>query len=194
MIAKGLLTDDLLQLFNPNQLMELACKNPLAHPRIEFVRDGKRINATDFGGELQFGSDWVQAALDLGVAILVRRYDLDDDATLAFVEAIADVVQSPVFATLFMTRNVEPSFPAHYDAANVLALQLRGAKRWGIFEQVTPLPENDLAVKPVHGFAEEQGRYIDLTPGDVLYVPRGMIHHVHAIDTPSVHISFGIRA
>jgi bifunctional lysine-specific demethylase and histidyl-hydroxylase NO66 len=95
---------------------------------------------------------------------------------------------------------------AHFDAHDNIVVQLAGSKRWRIasgpelpLETVPQLPfetrEEMLTyrVPPpafTHGDDLEE---IILSPGDVLYIPRGTLHDVQAIGTFTVHLSFGIQ-
>jgi ribosomal protein L16 Arg81 hydroxylase len=157
--------------------------------RTEVIRDGQRIQWTALGT-----SDGIRTALESGLSVLVRRFDFDHEGTAALAHALAVLVSRPVFATLFMTHRVGATFPAHYDAAEVFAVQLCGIKRWSLFGRINPPPVSDADVRPVHTALEAATRCEQLVPGDLLYVPRGTIHMVDAISTPAMHISFGVRA
>lgn len=94
----------------------------------------------------------------------------------------------------------------HFDAHDNIVVQIAGSKRW----RVGPGPELPLETVPLLPFEtrEEMLRYrvpepaftasaeleeIILSPGDVLYIPRGTLHDVQAIGTFTVHLSFGIQ-
>jgi ribosomal protein L16 Arg81 hydroxylase len=129
-----------------------------------------------------------------GLTILVRRFDLEHSASGLFAQSLAALIGAPVFGTLFITPGPENAFPAHYDAANVFALQLAGAKRWDLFEQVFPLPLSDTDVNSLPMRPPRVMESHDLTTGDLLYVPRGLVHEVIPTSCPSLHISFGMLA
>lgn len=95
---------------------------------------------------------------------------------------------------------------AHFDGHDNIVVQIAGFKRW----RVGPGPELPFEIVPLLPFEtrDEMLRHrvpeppythpgrleeIILSPGDVLYVPRGTIHDVQAIGTPTVHLSFGIQ-
>ena len=95
---------------------------------------------------------------------------------------------------------------AHFDAHDNIVVQIAGSKRW----RIGPGPELPLETVPQLPFEtrEEMLRYripapeftgrveleeVILSPGDVLYIPRGTIHDVQAIGTFTVHLSFGIQ-
>jgi ribosomal protein L16 Arg81 hydroxylase len=162
--------------------------------RTEVIRDGQRIQWNVPGSPCYGRVDAIPAALEAGLTVLVRRFDHDHEATAALARALMILVGQPVFATLFMTHRLGDTFPAHYDAANVVAVQLCGVKRWRLFERVNPPPASDAEVRPVQTELREPTHCEDLACGDLLYVPRGTIHRVAAISCPSLHISLGVRA
>nr|WP_240147990.1 cupin domain-containing protein [Luteibacter yeojuensis] len=79
----------------------------------------------------------------------------------------------------------------HYDRSEVFALQLHGQKRWDLFEPVDRLPAHRARQRTVDVDAAVPRATKHLTPGDLLYVPRGVIHRVVNEDAaPSLHLSF----
>ncbi|HEX7165514.1 MAG TPA: cupin domain-containing protein [Acidimicrobiales bacterium] len=65
-------------------------------------------------------------------------------------------------------------FPWHDDAHDVIALQAAGRKTWEL-----------------GGDAASGGRVL-LGEGDMLYVPRGVVHRTFGGDVPSLHLSVGL--
>jgi ribosomal protein L16 Arg81 hydroxylase len=110
---------------------------------------------------------------------------------------LSDFLGFPTNAVLFNTPKGFGTVPAHWDTKPVIVLQLKGKKEWDLYESVIcnsvdghhssertgagiTLPEN-YKVKHL-------GRYT-LNPGDVLHVPRGVIHCTRAEDTSSWHLT-----
>jgi lysine-specific demethylase/histidyl-hydroxylase NO66 len=96
---------------------------------------------------------------------------------------------------------------AHFDQHDTAIVQVAGSKRWRIGPGPMPLPLETVPLLPFET-REEMRRYrippavipgpgeleeIILAPGDFLYLPRGYIHDVQAIDTFTVHLTFGIQ-
>lgn len=74
----------------------------------------------------------------------------------------------------------------------MLVLQLHGSKRWFFHGQphldpVKSLPE--FAVPP--GLPAE--RELLLTPGDILFLPRGEVHHAEGTGEATLHLSIGLK-
>lgn len=84
------------------------------------------------------------------------------------------------------------AFDAHFDPQDVFILQLEGEKEWQLWER-------DRVVNPMPGHPESKAmtapglpadQTILLTPGDLLYVPRGTWHWPRSLDdNPSLHLT-----
>ena len=85
--------------------------------------------------------------------------------------------------------------PTHYDDHDILAVQLRGTKRWRLWKPELADPVAiDLSAAP-DGTAREPDLVLSLRQGDVLFVPRGTWHVAEAGDDgPSVHLACGVHA
>src|SRR5262249_15384642 len=89
-----------------------------------------------------------------------------------------------VSISCFITPPGAELLGAHHDETEVFTLQLAGRKRWRLFHRVIveaggSVPREALSA-PEHDFV--------LTPGDVLYHPRGTVHEVVCDDALSVSI------
>ena len=116
----------------------------------------------------------------------VRRIAPDVDA---FCRALEMVLHQPVKAEVFWSRG-DAKAPVHHDNHDLIALQLRGRKRWFIETDPSPLP-NAWPHIPAGG-APQLGPHqeVEVEAGDLLYVPRGTQHRVDAL-SDSLHISIG---
>ncbi len=83
------------------------------------------------------------------------------------------------------------SFSGHHDKHEVIILQIAGKKEWNIFDYTTKFPVvGQAATNPKD--TPPLNETITLTPGDFLYIPRGLWHNATAKDEPSLHITIGI--
>lgn len=82
--------------------------------------------------------------------------------------------------------------PIHYDNHCVIVVQIAGTKDWTVFETPTELP-SDRCGEPIEN--GDLGLPIlqpSLTPGDILYIPRGTPHCAKSGAQGSVHVTFSI--
>lgn len=82
----------------------------------------------------------------------------------------------------------------HFDHYDVFLVQISGRRRWEL-SRACDGPERprraDTALDLLAAFEAEETLYCE--PGDVLYVPPGMVHHGVA-ETPCLTLSLGLRA
>jgi ribosomal protein L16 Arg81 hydroxylase len=111
----------------------------------------------------------------------------------ALTEPLADFLGAPrrkVLASLFYTPPGGGAVP-HFDKNENFTIQLTGAKRWQVGEtpMVPATPDSytlgSTAIMPALAPLLEKAerppeRTVDLTPGTLLYVPRGTVHHTGA--------------
>jgi ribosomal protein L16 Arg81 hydroxylase len=98
-----------------------------------------------------------------------------------------------VVANTYLSPKDSKGLMPHFDTHDVFVLQVEGAKRWYIHEAFQPvpllgsfqpvIPEEKLG-KPLHE--------VYLEAGDLLYVPRGFIHHAATAESSSLHLTIGI--
>ncbi|MET9588754.1 cupin domain-containing protein [Streptomyces sp. NPDC006539] len=101
----------------------------------------------------------------------------------------------PVDSRLHLTPPSSWSFPYHYDGFSAFIVQLSGSKAWDLY---SPELENPVVRDGVRAGKEALDRFeqedptlsVTLSPGDVLWMPRGWFHKVSTDDQPSLHINF----
>lgn len=103
-----------------------------------------------------------------------------------FARALEVALQVPVTACLFWSK-AGAGAKVHYDNRDNLVVQLSGRKRWFVSTD-TPALHNDWAEADEAGARLRDPRVIDVVPGDLLYVPRGVTHTVEST-TESLHLA-----
>ena len=110
-----------------------------------------------------------------------------------FCSNLQNFLHHSAVANMYLSPKKSKGLHPHYDTHDVFVLQIEGSKNWEIHSpiQATPLlnsyqpviPEEKLG-KPLHS--------ICLEAGDLLYIPRGFIHHAATTESFSLHLTVGI--
>jgi hypothetical protein len=99
-----------------------------------------------------------------------------------------------VGANAYLTPPNAQGFDIHYDNHCAIIIQLHGRKGWSVFAPIDELPiarcERPIALEKLASPILEAA----LSPGDVLYIPRGFPHVAHTGEDMSLHLTLSVRA
>lgn len=100
-----------------------------------------------------------------------------------------------VGANVYLTPPKSQGFAPHYDDIEAFVLQIEGKKEWTLYE---PRSEDEKLPRESSGNFE-QGEIgepylsVVLSPGDLLYFPRGFIHQAKTVENShSLHITLSV--
>ena len=82
-------------------------------------------------------------------------------------------------------------FKPHYDNHDVFVLQIAGTKSWRIYDTPVELPTKGQPFDPSLIGQGDLSQEFDLKAGDMLYVPRGVMHDAVSGSDLSLHITLG---
>lgn len=107
-----------------------------------------------------------------------------------------------VFAVMYISPRNTRAVPAHSDDQDVFVLQLAGSKAWSVYGAPVELPYSHEQVGKQEllddaGVRELAGPPLitaELTPGSLLYMPRGFVHEARATTAGmSAHITLTVQ-
>ena len=140
-------------------------------------------------------------AYEAGASILLtkleRRWPWAIDLCRSTFEAFERTgvsIKREVNANLYLTPPNSAAFPTHYDDHDVFIIQLQGRKHWTIYggHERFPIARQSDSVD-VDSLPPRVAQ-LSLSPGDILYIPRGAYHDAHTETDLSIHITLGIFA
>ncbi len=95
---------------------------------------------------------------------------------------------------IYITPYNAQGFETHYDRHDVFVLQTTGSKIWRLYNTPVELASQKFPYsKYKDKFDLEKPKFeVELKPGDLLYIPRGMVHNASTTNTASIHITLGL--
>jgi bifunctional lysine-specific demethylase and histidyl-hydroxylase NO66 len=181
---------DLLTLADVDHLLT---STALRQPAFRLVKGGETLPASRCTRTARVGSREISDLID--VAKVHREVAEGATAVLQGVHrywppvtqlcrALEDELTHPVQANAYVTPPVAQGLRIHADAHDVFAIQTFGRKHWVVYDGPgRPLPDP----------ADPPDRDVVLEPGDCLYLPTGTPHAARTIDSPSIHLTIGVR-
>lgn len=140
-------------------------------------------------GERILVPEALQQACRQGLSLVVNAIDADVPAIAAMNAMLERHLRCDVLTNAYASYEQEGAFSAHYDSHDVLILQIHGRKRWWCHGQVDPFPVRTRVFSSPASLPASEWEGV-LEPGDVLFVPRGDVHHAAAFEgEASVHLT-----
>ncbi|QEI44317.1 50S ribosomal protein L16 3-hydroxylase (plasmid) [Dolichospermum sp. UHCC 0315A] len=97
-----------------------------------------------------------------------------------------------VNVNMYLTPQGSQGLAPHFDTQNVFILQIEGSKNWRLHNSLINLPLDEMAQDIPQGYVGEPKLNAYLQTGDLLYIPRGMVHEALTSDEFSMHLTVGV--
>jgi ribosomal protein L16 Arg81 hydroxylase len=133
---------------------------------------------------------WAQ--FEHGRTLLLHGVHLQVPAIARLARELEVSLQCRITSNLYLTPTRAQGFDIHFDDHDVFVLQLEGTKIWQLYQGGPTLPLRTEDCEPVDQL--DPLARIELRTGDLLYLPRGIVHEAHATDAPSLHLSLGVQS
>ena len=165
------------------------------HDQIELVKQGKLLPREEHqdGQNKQKVFELYHSGYTIILSQLNKYWEPLRNLCLSVPDEI-DFLRN-VYANVYLTPQQSQGLAKHADLQDVLILQVAGSKRWKLFQQSFNHPTSREQFSK-NADQIETGKLIfdeTLTPGDLLYIPRGMIHEVFTSEQSSAHITLTLE-
>jgi ribosomal protein L16 Arg81 hydroxylase len=128
-----------------------------------------------------------------GASIILPSLHLADSRLADFCRALEAIFSCRVQTNIYLTPPNSQGFNTHYDDHDVFVMQISGCKRWRLYERPVDKPYRGEKFKAAEHRPGHPKEDFLLQAGDVVYVPRGLMHDASAEgDSPSLHITVGL--
>ncbi|MFL6375363.1 MAG: JmjC domain-containing protein [Pyrinomonadaceae bacterium] len=173
----------------------------LAHPRLRVFRDGKLVPAAEYS-TVSVGPQQRSAAprvmpgdlisqLQNGATLVVDAVDELYEPLTVLAASLERELREKIQVNLYAGWHTSPGFDLHWDAHDVIVLQLAGRKSWAIYGETRKHPLANDVVKDTTP-PEDPIWSETISDGDLLYIPRGFWHVATPLDEASLHLTIGI--
>jgi hypothetical protein len=195
--------EDWEDLFTWHDLNRVLNTGVVAYPRVRLVQAGSDIAASGYtyerGGRRWPESGACQKRMSEGATLIMEAVDGVNPRLDVFLRTLERDFGTAVHADVVATCAAVPALTMHWDEAECFNLQLTGQKQWKVTrpERLYPLtptkrfPDRHDTNRPLppEGMLTWTGI---LSPGDLLYLPRGWWHAVTPCEVPSLHLSIAV--
>jgi hypothetical protein len=171
-------------------------QRPSGH-RFRLLRRGVRLpeetyqrNVPTLRGPLrQIDPARLMARLRDGATLVWDAIDQCHPPVRALKQEVERALEAFAFVNVYASWGTASGTNDHWDDHEIFVLQVLGRKRWSVHPPTrpSPLPDDDPGTPPTTYL-----RDVTLTPGNVLYLPRGWWHLVTPLDEPSLHLTVGV--
>ena len=163
----------------------------------EFVRfhnDGKDVVAPSDIGPLD-AATWAFAQYGNGTTIIINALENYHLRLSQFVRDLEIFIEARVSVAAYLTPTGARAFGVHFDTHDVLIAQIEGSKTYDLFiDKATPvLPLRRQQTEVDSKSLDSPIATITLDAGDVLYIPRGMVHVAKTHNDRSLHLTFSLH-
>ena len=166
----------------------------LSHPAVTMVNAAKQLESADY----TYQSGLIDAARLYqeyadGGTIVLNNLEGSLPSLMDLCRSMEAQLSCRFQCNIYVTPGgAAQGLKTHYDTHDVFVLQVAGVKHWRIYG--TPIE------RPFRGQDFTPGKYepgeltmeFDLHPGDMVYVPRGVMHDATSTEGDSCHITLGV--
>ena len=181
-------------LLTSTQIDEVITTLHLSHPDIRVVNAASPVPAAAYtypSGLIDIARLYQQYEAGGSIVLSNLEGHLPDMANLC--RALEREMSSRFQANIYFTPHNAQGLRSHYDNHDVFVMQLEGSKKWTLYDTPVELPFRGEEFHPeTVGPPGEVTKEFVLNAGDLLYLPRGIMHDASATDVDSLHITVGV--
>ncbi len=177
-------------------LDEVLHSHPLSYPNAKLVNASKESppnpeSYTTAGNNIIHKAKFLKQFSEGSTMVFSALHDHLPSLNL-FCNTMSQYFSHDFQTNIYCTPPDAQGFHTHYDTHDVFILQIEGSKKWRIYESPLVLP---LKTQPFDD--QKPGKIVEefiLNAGDMLYVPRGIMHDAVSNNVTSMHITAGLLA
>ena len=184
-------------LFSWQTINEILALNLLDRKRLRVTRDGRDVPPALYREESEDRDNVISSKLHeflkQNASVVMNGVQHLSPPLRRLIHQMERALYSKVGVNGYLTFGAGGAFAMHYDAHDVLVLQVYGTKHWFLYEDPEPSPTDIEKLKAAKPAPREVAFETMLKAGQALYVPRGVYHRACVTDTDSVHLTIGMH-
>lgn len=182
-----------------NQINDLLNCNDINYPMIRLSKNGESLSPNSYtkikginNNDLSIEPYQIKHFFYEGFTIVFQYMKYRLKSLEKFCNNFYEETKFDSQTNIYLTPRNSQGFSIHYDAHNVLILQIGGEKHWNIYEEIKkrPFPNEKDYLSDYSNLTPEYT--ITLKEGDLLYIPRGYGHDAKTTDNFSAHVTTSI--
>jgi ribosomal protein L16 Arg81 hydroxylase len=197
-IAKDMPVDEILSVEEINSYLG---RESIIYPFVRIVGNGSEIDVKKYqldpnGSFNLINKTTMFKLFNEGNSIVIQAGHFQFPNLNRFVKNLEEELRVDINANIYITSSNSRGFHPHFDTHEVFVLQISGSKAWNLYD----IP----SVAPIKGWGiteDQRSEYLKSKPlheltlqiGDLLYVPRGVVHDAYCQGESSIHITFGFN-
>ncbi|MEI6882216.1 MAG: cupin domain-containing protein [Bacteroidota bacterium] len=192
---KSLVPADLL---NEDEINDFFARNDVRYPTVQMVKGGRNLPLSDYSNPIKIGTYSDTGLIDMdrvidsyraGGTVIVQLMQKSFGRISTFTSELSAFVRGKVDVHGFFTPSSAQGLTAHYDVASAFLIQLKGAKKWRLYDMEIEAPAPDQTFdsrNPLKGSVIDE---VTMRTGDVMYLPRGLPHEGITQESDSLHLT-----
>lgn len=177
------------------QLDEILGTHGIRHPGIKLVRADQDVPVAEYVWRDQMVDPAQVARLFAeGSTVIFGALHDRHEGMRRLCAALSRQATARTQTNIYLTPPDSQGFKPHWDTHDVFVLQVEGSKRWRIYGGGPTLPLQDHKFDPAKHEPGDVEAEFTLEAGEVLYIPRGIMHAAVTTDTISLHVTLGVIA
>jgi hypothetical protein len=177
---------------NLENLDELLGSRQFRFPSLRLTKAGEELTSEKYSKDKNIDAALVQKYFLDGYTIILNALHEQFPNLGEMVNGLSNELGHPFQTNVYITPPNSQGFPAHYDTHDVFVLQIEGSKKWRIYKNSPViLPTKQMEFQKEKHPAPDSFTELELKKGDLLYIPRGMMHDAQTNLDLSIHVTLG---
>lgn len=181
---------------DPKSLLQIAHQNSVIGSNTTVIMNGMKCDPIVYMRGQAVMLEKIQELYEEGATVYLKNVSsLSAELGEALNKVQVEIEPLALQVNMFATPPRSVGLKAHFDMHDILVVQVSGKKRWKLWKAIVnkldnvELPFMFSSEVKAHVQANKPDICIETQPGDIMYIPRGVIHAPSTGNNASVHLA-----